>query len=76
MARKPGIEYSGALVHVIVKTNNREEICRDDEDRRAYFERRGLYLTEGGVAVHSCCLMPNRVHLLAERGEHPLSQVL
>jgi putative transposase len=51
MARKPRTEYLGALVHVIVKGNNRQEIFRDDEHRRAYIERLGLYLTEGGGTV-------------------------
>ena len=76
MARKPGIEYPGALFHVIVSGNIRQEIFHDDEDRRAYLERLGLYVAEGGATVYSFFLMPNHVHVLVEMGERSLSQVL
>jgi putative transposase len=76
MARKPRLEYPGALLHVIVRGNNRQEIFHDDEDRRAYLERLGLYLGEARVTIYCFCLMPNHVHLLVEVGECPLSQVL
>ena len=42
MARKPRIEYPGALLHVIVSGHNRQEIFHDDEDRRAYLDCLGL----------------------------------
>jgi len=76
MARKPRIEYPGALVHVIARGNNRQEIFHDDEDRRAYLERLGLYLAGGRLTIYCFCLMPNHVHLLVEVGERSLSQVL
>jgi len=76
MARKPRIEYPGALVHVIARGNNRQEIFHDDEDRRAYLERLGLYLAGGRVTIYCFCLMPNHVHLLVEVGERSLSEVL
>jgi hypothetical protein len=49
MVRKPILEYPEALLHVIARGNKRQEIFHDDEDRRAYLERFGLYLGEGGV---------------------------
>jgi len=76
MARKPRIEFPGALLHVIVRGNNRQEIFHDDADRRSYLERLGLYVAEGGATVYSFCLMPNHVHLLMEMGERSLAQVL
>jgi putative transposase len=76
MARKPRLEYPGALLHVIARGNNRQEIFHDDEDRRAYLERLGLYLGEGGVTIYCFCLMSNHVHLLVEVGERSLSQVM
>ena len=76
MARKPRIEFPGALLHVIVRGDNRQEISRDDEDRRACLERLGLYVAEGAASAYSFCLMPNHVHVLVEMGEHSLSQVL
>jgi len=76
MARKPRIEYPGALLHVIARGNNRQEIFHDDEDRRAYLKRLGLYLGVSGVTIYCFCLMSNHVHLLVEVGERSLSQVL
>jgi hypothetical protein len=49
MTRKPRIEYPRALLNVIVRGNNRQEIFHDDGYRRAYRERLGLYLAEGRV---------------------------
>lgn len=61
MARKPRIEFPGALLHVIVRGNNRQEIFHDDEDRRAYLERLGLYLAEGGVTISFLTVESTRV---------------
>ena len=39
MARKPRIEYPGALFHIIARGNNREDIFHDDEDRENYLPK-------------------------------------
>jgi hypothetical protein len=38
MARRPRIEYPGALYHVITRGNHRQKIFYDDHDRRKYLE--------------------------------------
>ena len=43
MARKPRIEYPGALFHIITRGNNGEDIFHDDEDRGNYLKRLGLW---------------------------------
>jgi putative transposase len=39
MARSLRIEFPGALYHVIVRGNQKQDIFLDDEDRRAFLER-------------------------------------
>ncbi|MCL4490446.1 MAG: hypothetical protein M1510_00865 [Nitrospirae bacterium] len=39
MARPPRIEFPGALYHVIVRGNQRQDIFLDDQDRAEYLER-------------------------------------
>ena len=76
MARKPRIEYPGAFFHIIARGNNRQDIFHDAEDRENYLKRLSSFLSEGKFTLYCFCLMTNHVHLLAEMGEHPLSQVI
>jgi REP element-mobilizing transposase RayT len=76
MARKPRIEYPGALFHIIVRGNNRQNIFHDDEDRQNYLKHLTFYLTEGKITLYCFCLMMNHIHLLLEMGECSLSRVL
>jgi len=39
MARKPRVEFDGALYHVIVRGNHRRDIFRDTTDQVTYLER-------------------------------------
>jgi hypothetical protein len=47
MARKPRVEFDGALYHIIyhiiVRGNQRQKIFRDDRDRITYLERLEKY---------------------------------
>lgn len=55
MARKPRIEYPGALFHIIARGNNQQDIFHDDEDRQNHLDRLAFYLGEserfGGQAL-------------------------
>ena len=76
MARKPRIHYPGALYHVTLRGNARQEIFFDDEDRCRFY----LLLQEGierfGHRVLAFCLMSNHVHLAIQVGEVPLSRIM
>lgn len=76
MARRPRIEFPGALYHVIARGNNRAAIFRDDADRAAYLARLARYQRETACLVHAYVLMPNHVHLLLESRETPLSLIM
>ena len=44
MPRQVRIQYPGALYHVMARGDRREEIYRDDEDRRMFLEALGEVL--------------------------------
>jgi len=76
MARKPRLHIPGALYHVILRGNARQDIFFTPEDRSAFY---GL-LAEGvrrfGYRVHAFCLMSNHVHLALQAGDESLSRGL
>jgi putative transposase len=76
MARKPRIDFPGALSHVIVRGNRRAAIFHDDEDYATYVNRLERYRRRDGVTLYAYVLMPNHVHLLLETNEQPLSRTL
>ena len=73
MARKPRLHLPGALYHVILRGNARQDVFFDEDDRRRFY---GL-LEEGvrrfGYRVHAFCLMTNHIHLALQQGGKPLS---
>jgi hypothetical protein len=76
MARKPRIELSGALYHVIVRGNQRQEIFHDAADYRKYLSLLWTYKERYPLKFFAYTLMSNHVHLIIETGETPLSKVL
>ena len=61
MALKRRIHYPGALYHVIMRGNARQDIFFDDEDRYRFY----LLVQEGverfGHRDHAFCLMTNHI---------------
>jgi REP element-mobilizing transposase RayT len=76
MARKPRVEYPGALYHVICRGNQRQVIFRSDADRKFYLERLEKYRQRYGFSVYAYVLMSNHVHLLIETGKVFLSKIM
>lgn len=76
MARKPRVEFAGALYHVIARGNRRATIFHDDTDYTAYLDRLERYRHRDGVTLHAYVLMTNHVHLLLETGDLPLSRTM
>jgi putative transposase len=76
MPRKPRLHLPGALYHVILRGNAKEDIFFDAEDRRRFL----LFLQESverfGFRLHGYCLMTNHVHLAIQVGEVPLSRIM
>ncbi|MGH7260608.1 MAG: transposase, partial [Nitrospiraceae bacterium] len=76
MARKPRVEFSGALYHVIARGNRRAVIFHDDPDYAAYLERLERYRARDGCTLYAYVLMANHVHLLLETGTVPLARMM
>jgi REP-associated tyrosine transposase len=76
MARKPRVEFAGALYHVICRGNQRQVIFRSDADREYYLDRLEQYRERYGFKVCAYVLMSNHIHLLIETGKVPLSKIM
>ena len=66
MARKPRIEYPGAVYHVTGRGNARADIFIGDDDRVDFLHILGDTVARCGWIVHAYCLMTNHFHLLVE----------
>lgn len=75
MARKPRIEFEGALYHVITRGNQRQKIFRNRYDYLKYLEVLAHYKEQYRFYLYAYILMSNHVHLLIETRETPLSKI-
>jgi len=69
MARKPRIEYPGAVYHLVSRGDRQEAIFGDDTDYQVFLETLGQACTRTGWIVHAYTLMGNHYHLLVETPE-------
>ena len=76
MARKPRIHYPGAVYHVVVRGNARQEIFFSAADRFHFLRLLQDGLERYDHRVHAFCLMPNHIHLAMQVGEVPLSRIM
>ena len=66
MPRKLRLEYPGAIYHVMNRGDRREDIVRDDADRRSFEAALGEACGKTGWQVHAYCLLRNHFHLVVE----------
>ena len=76
MARKPRIEFEGALYHVTTRGNQRQRIFNDRDDFVKYLGVLAHYKEKYDFYLYAYLLMSNHVHLLIETRETPLSKIL
>ncbi|PIU64015.1 MAG: hypothetical protein COS84_08920 [Armatimonadetes bacterium CG07_land_8_20_14_0_80_40_9] len=76
MARKPRIEYKGALYHIISRGNNRQEIFKEEADYERYEELLKKYKNLYLFNLYAYTLMKNHNHLLLETSDTPLSKIM
>lgn len=76
MARRPRIQFPGALFHVISRGNQRQRIYRDDEDHRRFQTLLGEAVKRHAITLYAYVLMANHFHLLLEVGRVPLSKAM
>jgi len=61
--------WPGAIYHIMCRGSHREDIYRDDEDRKEYLSILGNVKMTHPHVLHAYCLMTNHVHLLLETKE-------
>jgi putative transposase len=66
MARQLRIQYEGAIYHLMSRGDRREEIFRDDSDRKRFLETLGATCQRTGWQAHAYCLMSNHFHFVVE----------
>ena len=66
MARPLRIQYPGAVYHVMCRGNERREIFRSDDDRRAFLDFLAHSLGIYSLTLHAYVLMTDHFHLLVE----------
>ncbi|MBM4332711.1 MAG: transposase, partial [Deltaproteobacteria bacterium] len=69
MARKPRIEFAGAVYHVISRGDRGEPIYQDDGDRCLFLQFLGEVCERTGWLIHAFVIMTNHYHLLLETPE-------
>jgi putative transposase len=65
MTRVARVVYPGVPYHIAQRGNNRREVFFVDDDREAYLRLVGRQAARYGLEILGCCLMTNRVHLVA-----------
>lgn len=73
MARKPRLEYEGAVYHVMNRGNRQQAIFRSDGDRGCFLVALGEVCERTGWKIHAYVLMGNHYHLLVETPEPNLT---
>jgi len=66
MARQLRLEYKGAIYHITVRSNGKEDLFEDDPDRVYLLGRLKESAEQHGVRVYLFCLMRNHFHLVVE----------
>lgn len=69
MARKPRVEFEGAIYHVMCHGNRQEPIFRDRRDHVCFLDTLGEACGRTGWRLHAFVLMGNHYHLLLETPE-------
>jgi len=76
MARKPRIEFPGALYHVIARGNHRNQIFLTPKDYQKYLYLVQRYKERYDFQLYAYALMSNHLHLLIETADIPLSKIM
>ena len=76
MARKPRIHYSGAVYHVLIRGNARQQIFFETADYLRFLRLIGEGTEKYNHRIHGFCLMPNHIHMAVQVGDIPLSRVM
>ncbi|HKQ13401.1 MAG TPA: transposase [Steroidobacteraceae bacterium] len=76
MPRSPRIHAPGAMYHVTLRGNHRQDIFFTLEDRALLTRIIMEIIVDCGAQLHAYCYMTNHVHALVRVSETPLSRVM
>ena len=76
MPRSPRIHAPGAMYHVTLRGNHRQDIFFAPEDRALLTRIIMEIIVDCGAQLHAYCYMTNHVHALVRVSETPLSRVM
>lgn len=69
MARKPRVEYEGAIYHVMSRGDRGEKVYSGDDDMKMFLDTLEQACERTGWLIHAFVLMKNHYHLLLETPE-------
>lgn len=76
MPRPPRIHAPGAMYHVTLRGNHRQDIFFTRGDRQLLTTLISQVVEACGAQVHAYCYMPNHIHLLIRVDQTPLSKIM
>jgi len=76
MARRPRLQFHGAVYHVMSRGNRKAPIFDDDDDRRRFLDIVRRTTVRYGVKCRAYCLMENHYHLILETPRANVSQAM
>jgi len=76
MARKPRIHHPGAVYHVILRGNGKQDIFFEDGDRYRFYLLLQEAVEQFWCRIHAFCLMTNHVQLVIQMADIPLSRIM
>lgn len=76
MPRKPRVQDTGMIHHVIVRGNNSQDIFLEDNDYIRYLHILHRYKNRFKFKILTYCMMKNHIHLLLKQSEIDLSKFM
>src|SRR3954471_22378603 len=66
MARKPRVQYAGALYHIMNRGSGKAAVFRNVQGHHSFLKTLGEACAKTGWQVHAFCLMKTHFHLVVE----------
>lgn len=76
MPRSARRKSSSGYLHLIVRGNNKQIIFEDDDDRKFFIKRMGMYCREAKIRISAYCLMENHVHMLVNDPQDAVGKMM
>jgi REP element-mobilizing transposase RayT len=76
MPRPLRLHVPGAMYHVTLRGNHRQNIFFTTEDRRILSELIAEVVTRFGARLHAYCFMTNHIHALIQVADAPLGRLM